>query len=124
VVVIEDNGDVAETLTTLLEEMGHRVWLASTGHQGLALVAEQRPNVVLCDLGLPEMGGVEVCRRVRALTGAAQPVMVALTGWGRSVDRAETRDAGFDHHLVKPVAAVNLDRVLRTVPAGSSSAPS
>jgi signal transduction histidine kinase len=124
VVVIEDNGDVAETLTTLLEEMGHRVWLASTGHQGLALVAEQRPNVVLCDLGLPEMGGVEVCRRVRALTGAAQPVMVALTGWGRSVDRAETRDAGFDHHLVKPVAAVNLDRVLRTVPAGTSSAAS
>jgi signal transduction histidine kinase len=123
VVVIEDNGDVAETLITLLEEMGHRVWLAHTGNQGLALVQQEQPNVVLCDLGLPEMGGVEVCRRVRALPGPRQPVMVALTGWGRSADRQETRDAGFDHHLVKPIGAMSLDRLLRTV-AGSSSAPS
>ena len=115
IVIIEDNEDVAESLKDLLEDTGHRVWSAQTGSDGVTLVQEVLPNVVLCDLGLPHMGGVEVCRRIRALPMAVRPVMIAVTGWGREEDQRRTREAGFDHHLVKPVEVDSLDRVLRTV---------
>ena len=117
IVIIEDNEDVAESLKDLLEDTGHRVWAALSGTDGINLVQEVRPNVVLCDLGLPHMGGVEICRRIRALPIAVPPLMVAITGWGREEDHRRTREAGFDHHLVKPVAVDSLDRVLRTVTA-------
>ena len=117
IVIIEDNEDVAESLKDLLEDTGHRVWSALSGSDGINLVQEVCPNVVLCDLGLPQMGGVEVCRRIRALPIAVPPLMVAITGWAREEDHHRTREAGFDHHLVKPVAVDSLDRVLRTVTA-------
>jgi signal transduction histidine kinase len=113
IVVIEDSRDIAEALAGLLEEMGHRVWVARGGASGLALIEEQRPTVVLCDLGLPEMDGIEVCRRVRRLEIGKQPLMVALTGWGRDDDRRRTKDAGFDAHLVKPPSIEALESVLR-----------
>jgi two-component system CheB/CheR fusion protein len=115
IVVIEDSADVADTLATLLEAMGHQVAVASSGQSGLELVGEKRPDLVLCDLGLPEMDGVEVCRRIRRLAIGPQPVVVALTGWGRDDDRQRTREAGFDHHLVKPVAPEKLESVLRGI---------
>ncbi len=115
IVIIEDNEDVAESLKDLLEESGHRVWSAPSGSLGIHLVQEVNPNVVLCDLGLPQMGGVEVCRRIRALPLAVRPLMVAVSGWGREEDRRQTREAGFDHHLVKPVAVHSLDQLLRIV---------
>ncbi len=115
IVIIEDNEDVAASLKDLLEDTGHRVWSAQTGSEGVSLVEEVRPNVVLCDLGLPHMGGVEVCQRIRALPAAVQPTIIAVTGWGREEDQRRTREAGFDHHLVKPVAVESLDQVLRTV---------
>ncbi len=117
IVIIEDNEDVAESLKDLLEDTGHHVWAAMSGLDGIDLVREVRPNVVLCDLGLPQMGGVEICRRIRALPIAQPPLMVAITGWGREEDRRRTREAGFDHHLVKPVAVDSLDKVLRTLTA-------
>jgi signal transduction histidine kinase len=115
VLIIEDNDDVADTLAAALEEVGHRVWIARNGPSGVELVQQAQPNVVLCDLGLPGMDGLEVCRRVRALPAATQPVMVALTGWGRESDRGRTDAAGFDHHLVKPVEAQKLWNVLRQI---------
>jgi CheY-like chemotaxis protein len=115
IVVIEDSPDVATTLTNWLESMGHRVSVAQSGQAGLDLVATKRPSLVLCDLGLPEMDGFEVCRRVRRLGLKRQPVMVAITGWGREADRRRTSEAGFDQHLVKPVAAEHLRHVLRGV---------
>ena len=115
IVIIEDNEDVAESLKDLLEDTGHLVWAALSGSDGISLVREVHPNVVLCDLGLPHMGGVEICRRIRALPMARPPLMVAITGWGREEDQRRTREAGFDHHLVKPVALDSLDRVLRTI---------
>jgi signal transduction histidine kinase len=117
IVIIEDNEDVAESLKDLLEDTGHRVWAALSGTDGINLVQEVRPNVVLCDLGLPQMGGVEICRRIRALPMKDLPLMVAITGWGREEDHRRTREAGFDHHLVKPVAVDSLDKLLRTVTA-------
>jgi signal transduction histidine kinase len=120
ILVIEDNPDVADTIALWLEEMGHEVWVARTGPEGLHLVQEKAPNLVLCDLGLPDMDGVEVCRRVRKLNIEIQPRMVALTGWGREDDRKRTREAGFDQHLVKPVDVEELDKVLRSVSVAPS----
>jgi len=117
IVIIEDNEDVAESLKDLLEDTGHTVWAALSGADGIALVEEVRPNVVLCDLGLPQMGGVEICQRIRALPMKDPPLMVAITGWGREEDHRRTREAGFDHHLVKPVAVDSLDKLLRSVMA-------
>jgi CheY-like chemotaxis protein len=117
IVVIEDSDDIADTLAAWLEGMGHQVAVARSGRSGVQLVAKTRPNLVLCDLGLPEMDGLEVCKQVRKLDLDAQPMMVALTGWGREEDRRRTREAGFDEHLVKPVAADKLKNVLSRVPS-------
>ncbi|MGE5183533.1 MAG: response regulator [Acidobacteriota bacterium] len=113
ILVIEDNDDIADTLAELLGDLGHHVSVARTGPEGVDMVRKVQPEVVLCDLGLPGMDGVEVCRSVRALQLAAQPIMIALTGWGRDDDRKRTSEAGFDHHLVKPIAADKLHGVLR-----------
>ncbi len=113
IVVIEDNDDNATTLAMWLEAAGHQVWVGRSGSIGLELVQDHEPDVVFCDLGLPDLPGVYVCRRVRDLALATQPVMVAITGWGRDADRRKTAEAGFDHHFVKPVAAENLRKVLR-----------
>jgi signal transduction histidine kinase len=115
IVVIEDNADAAETLVMWLEELGHSVRLAMTGPEGLDLVREARPDLVLCDVGLPGMDGVEVCRNVRGLENGGSPVMVALTGWGMDSDRRRTGEAGFDHHLVKPVALDKLRDLIGTI---------
>ncbi len=115
IVIIEDNEDLAGSLKDLLEEAGHSVWSTPSGSAGIHLVQEVNPNVVLCDLGLPGIAGVEVCRKIRALPSAVRPLMVAITGWGREEDRRETCEAGFDHHLLKPVAADRLEQLLRTV---------
>jgi signal transduction histidine kinase len=114
IVVVEDNIDVADTLALWLADLGHEVWVARTGPDGVRQIQQRQPHLVLCDLGLPEIDGIEVCRRVRGLALATRPLMVALTGWGREDDRRRTRDAGFDDHLVKPVAAERLRAVLRS----------
>ncbi len=121
VLVIEDNEDVAETLTMLLEELGHQVSLARTGRNGIALVQEKEPAVVLCDIGLPGMDGLEVCRQIRALPTKTRPIMVAVTGWGQDADRRKTREAGFDHHLVKPVGIGSLNQLLQNVDLSRST---
>jgi signal transduction histidine kinase len=123
IVIVEDNDDVADSLRELLEEFGHQVRIARTGEEGLALVRDTKPAVVLCDLGLPGMDGLEVCRSIRALGLSPAPVLVALTGWGRNDDRLRTKDAGFDHHLVKPVSTDGLAALLEDVGAALAPAP-
>ena len=115
IVVVEDNKDIAEALKDLLEDLGHRVSVAHTGKSGVDMIRDARPDLVLCDIGLPEMDGLEVCRQVRALSAEQQPFMVAMTGWGREDDKRRTEEAGFDRHLVKPVAFEQLDGVMRSL---------
>jgi CheY-like chemotaxis protein len=123
VVVIEDNDDVADVLEMWLEDLGHSVRMARTGAEGLDLVVQVRPDVVLCDLGLPGMDGAEVCKRVTREI-EQRPVMIAMTGWGQDADRRRTAEAGFDHHLVKPVAMAKLLDILRTIqPVAQTSPP-
>jgi signal transduction histidine kinase len=112
ILVIEDNDDIADTMADLLRDLGHSVWVARTGPEGVTMVKDTAPELVLCDIGLPGMDGIEVCRAVRGMQLGAQPIMVALTGWGREDDRRRTSEAGFDHHLVKPIAADKLNDVL------------
>jgi signal transduction histidine kinase len=113
ILIIEDEADIADTLAMWLEGLGHRVSIARAGLAGLELVEQKLPDLVLCDLGLPEIDGVEVCRRVRSLSIDPRPMMVALTGWGREADRRRVKEAGFDLHLVKPVALDKLRSVLQ-----------
>ncbi len=115
VVIIEDNQDSAEVLGLWVEGRGYQVSVAYDGPEGLALIQRLRPAVVLCDIGLPGMDGIEVCRRVRKLGPELSPVMIALTGWGMEEDRRRTQQTGFDHHLVKPVEPELLFNLLDSV---------
>lgn len=115
VLVIEDNLDSAEVLAISLETRGFGVSVAHNGPDGVELVEQVRPRIVLCDIGLPGMDGTEVCRRIRALPLDYRPVVIALTGWGMKEDVRRTREAGFDHHLVKPVAPDTLFELLSRV---------
>jgi signal transduction histidine kinase len=120
IVLVEDNEDSADMMSTWLEQLGHEVHVARTGPDAVALILKVRPDVVLCDLGLPGMDGVDVCRHV-VLGMAVPPVMIALTGWGMEGDRQRTVAAGFSHHLVKPVELAQLRSVLLSVGTGQGS---
>lgn len=117
VLVIEDNLDAAETLRDLLELGGHQVELAGTGREGVAAAATFRPDVVLCDIGLPGMDGYAVARELRANPATAALPLYALSGYGQAEDRRRAREAGFDHHLVKPIDPEELGRILAALPA-------
>ena len=103
VMVVEDNPDIAETTATMLAIFGHAVCVARDGIQALLRAEEFAPEVVLLDIGLPQMDGYEVARRLRQLPQMQQALLVALTGYGQPADRERGREAGFDEHLLKPV---------------------
>lgn len=123
VLVVDDNVDAAETIADLLQTTGHEVRVCHTGPSAIELTAEFRPDVVLLDIGLPQMDGYEVARTLRH-THADPPVLVALTGYGQESDRQQSRDAGFAEHLVKPVRLETLLAVLDRCAAGQRAAPS
>lgn len=111
VMVVDDNETAATMLSTLLTHNGHSVSVAHTGFDALEEAARQRPKVVLLDIGLPDLSGYEVAKRLRAQFGY-DISLVALTGYGQEEDRQQAREAGFDEHLVKPVSIVDVERVL------------
>ena len=113
VVVIEDNADSREMLEELLKMDGYVVSTAKDGTQGLQTIASQQPDVALVDLGLPGIDGYEVARRVRSELTNQSIRLIALTGYGRPIDRDAVFAAGFDEHLVKPVDPDDLARILR-----------
>ena len=103
VLVVDDNRDAAITLAELLQMLGSEVWVAHDGASALAQAGRYAPDVVLLDVGLPDINGYEVARRIRALEGLRQPRLIALTGWGQEEDKRLARQAGFDEHWIKPV---------------------
>ena len=112
VLVVDDNHDAATSLSMLVELLGHEVRTAFDGEQALGVAGEFCPDVVLLDLGMPRMDGYEACRRLRAQPWGAGMTVVAVTGWGREDDRRKTQLAGFDKHLVKPVAPAEIATML------------
>src|SRR4051812_43984490 len=112
VLVVEDNEDAAETLRMLLEVWGHHIVLAHTGPAALEEAVCFRPDVVLCDLGLPGLDGLAVANVLRRDPFTATAFLIALSGYGDDSDVQRAREAGFDLHLTKPVEPNQLHQLL------------
>jgi signal transduction histidine kinase len=113
--IVDDNRDNAESLRLLLGLMGHCVRVALDGIEGIQVAEEFRPHAVLLDIGMPNVDGNEVCRRIRSHDWGREMVLIAQTGWGHEEDRRRTREAGFDHHLVKPINHASLNELLAKI---------
>jgi PAS domain S-box-containing protein len=113
ILVADDLRDSADSLASLLRARGYDARAAYDGEAALQLLASFRPDLCLLDLGMPEIDGYALCRRIRALPWGGETRIVAQSGWGQEEDRRRTREAGFDHHLVKPIDPDALDAVLR-----------
>jgi CheY-like chemotaxis protein len=110
--VEEDNPDAAESHRLLLELFGHEVAVADSGPAGVRVAEQWRPDVVLCDIGLPGLDGYGVVRALRRNPATALLRVIAITGYGTEEDRTRSRQAGFDLHLTKPVEPATLDEVI------------
>ncbi|WP_052573824.1 PAS domain-containing protein [Haloferula sp. BvORR071] len=114
ILVVDDNEAAATTLAMAIELMGHDLRVARNGREGVAEAADFLPELILMDLGMPEMDGWEAARRIRSEAWGQRIVLVALTGWGQDEDRRKTHEAGFDHHLVKPAHPTAIRQLLET----------
>jgi PAS domain S-box-containing protein len=114
VLVVDDNQDAARTLTLLLEKVGFECRSCFDGPSALELAAQFEPHAILLDLGMPQMDGLEVARRLRAPPHACEALLIAVTGWDKEEDRRLSRDAGFDVHLAKPISLSTVQGLLQT----------
>jgi PAS domain S-box-containing protein len=103
ILLADDNRDAAESLAILLRLEGHDVELAHDGNSAWKCFEQRRPDVALLDIGMPSTNGYEVARRIRACAGGHDVLLIAITGWAQDADKEESRAAGFDHHLTKPI---------------------
>lgn len=106
----------------LLQFAGHQTWKAHDGVEVIKAAERIRPDAVLLDIGLPRMNGYEACRRIRKEPWGKNMVLVALTGWGQEEDRLQSREAGFDAHMVKPVDHDLLLEFLASLPSTATPA--
>jgi signal transduction histidine kinase/ActR/RegA family two-component response regulator len=112
VLIVEDNVDAAESLSMLLDLLGHEVRIEANGASALEAIRTTDFQVVLIDIGLPDMDGYEVARQIRMLPGSRTKLLVALTGYGQEEDKRLALSAGFDQHLIKPVDVERLQNLL------------
>ena len=115
ILIVEDNDALAQTTGWMVEMLGHDYRLASNGKDALALAADYRPNVVMMDIGLPGMNGYDLCTAMRAEPHLTDTVFIAQTGWGQDEHRQRAREAGFHHHMVKPLYLEALEQLLRKI---------
>jgi len=113
--VVDDSRDAAESLALLLESLGANVHTATDGPAALEELDTYRPSVMLLDIGMPGMDGLEVARRVRQRSDSRDLTVIALSGWGQDEDRRRSREAGVDYHMVKPVDLDELGRLLTSL---------
>jgi CheY-like chemotaxis protein len=120
ILVVDDNRDSAESLAKLLDLQGHDTATAHDGMGALELAETFRPDVIVLDVGLPQMDGNAVARHIRGTTWGRHILLIASTGWGHTEARQRSAEAGFDHHLVKPVDLGELARLISdaAVPEG------
>jgi CheY-like chemotaxis protein len=112
VLLVDDNVDFASSMAALLQNAGHEVRLAHDAASALCVAEAFEPDFGFFDIGLPGMSGFELARQFRRLPFASRSVLVAVTGWGQEKDRELAREAGFDHHLVKPVDFTAIESLL------------
>src|SRR5439155_4701644 len=120
VLVVDDNQDATSSLAMLLKMAGNETHTAHDGLEAVAVAEKIRPDLVLLDIGLPKLNGLDACRRIREQPWGKDMVMVALTGWGQDDDRRKSKDAGFDAHMVKPVDYAILMKLLASLPLNAS----
>jgi CheY-like chemotaxis protein len=123
ILLADDNRDAAESLAIILRLEGHEVELAHDGVAALRAFARHRPDVALLDIGMPKTSGYEVARQIRANPEGARVLLIAITGWAQDSDKAQSRAAGFDHHLTKPVEPEMLIELLGPAHDGASRTP-
>jgi CheY-like chemotaxis protein len=112
ILVADDNTDSAGSMAMILRILGHDARTAHDGLQVVEVATTFRPDVILLDIGMPELDGYEVCRRIRGEPWGSEISIIALTGWGGEEDRKRSLEAGFDHHLVKPVDPIEVEKLL------------
>ena len=115
ILVADDNADLATSMGLLLEMMGNDVRVTHDGAAAVSADAEFRPDVIFLDIGMANLNGFDACRCIRAKPWGKEPVIVALTGWVHDEDKRRSREAGFDHHLVKPIEPAVLERFLADI---------
>jgi CheY-like chemotaxis protein len=113
ILIVDDNRDAADSCSALLQLSGHHVQTAYTGREALDLAATFRPHAMLLDIGLPDLSGYALAKRIRETAWGRNTLLVAVTGWGQKEDMRRTKEAGFDHHLVKPVRSEALASALQ-----------
>jgi len=113
ILIADDNEDSATSLAMMLELMGNEIRTSHDGLEAVESAADFRPDVILLDIGMPKLNGYEACRRIRKQPWSEKTVLIALTGWGQDDDRRRSHEAGFDHHLVKPVDPATLQKLLK-----------
>ena len=112
ILVVDDLRDSADSLAMVLRAKGHDVRTAYDGYEAVEIALDYRPDVVLLDIGMPRLNGYDAARMIREQSGGDSPMLIAVTGWGHDENRLRTKEAGFDHHLVKPVEPAVLTRLL------------
>ncbi|HEY2464386.1 MAG TPA: response regulator [Steroidobacteraceae bacterium] len=109
VLVADDNRDAAETMSMLLKLSGHEVYLAHSGSEAFEVAKRERPDIAVLDIGMPDLNGYELAKRIRNQAWGAGMKLIAVTGWGQSEDIRRALGAGFNHHLTKPVDPSELE---------------
>jgi CheY-like chemotaxis protein len=112
VLIADDNRDGAEIMAMLLAHSGYEVHLAHTGPDAVAKAAEQRPDFAVLDIGMPGLTGYDVARSIRRQPWGAAVTLIAVTGWGQEDDKRKAKEAGFDHHLTKPIDPGALEQLM------------
>lgn len=121
ILVVDDNRDSANSLAALLELTGNDAHIAYDGIEAVQAATTLRPDLILLDIGLPKLNGYDAARQIRQQPWGNNIMLVALTGWGQEEDRQRSKQAGFDHHLVKPVDPAALTKLLVSLPTGRNS---
>ena len=120
VLVVDDNRDAAVSLAMMLKLMGNETKTAHDGLEALDVAAAYRPELILLDIGMPKLNGYDTARHIRQQPWGKGVVLVALTGWGQEEDRRKSQDAGFDHHMTKPIEPAALEKLLANLKADTA----
>lgn len=111
VLIVDDNHDIADLCSMILEKSGHEVRTAYSGKEALDMAAEFTPNIMMLDIGMPDINGYDVAREIRACEWGKKVLLLAISGWSQEEDKRRAIEAGFDHHITKPFDLSVLDEL-------------